>query len=569
MRWGVASGSLVAACLFLAWSGVALGAAPPDRNDPCAAAGRDSCGTTGAGFYGSGRYGVRWYGDFRGAVPGRSHTFCIDLRFWYASRSYRYTERTAVGLRNKDGSPVPVERMRRLAYALWNFGRSSNPTRQAAVMLYVHQQMGDARPGELDAVRLGSRVAATYREIAQRARRFHGPYRIQTRLSGKLTVGRPATATVRLLSAGGSAVPNARFTLTARGASGLQSSTAADGGGLATVSFTPTAVDPTLRLASGPVAAATPRIFVPTRGAGAVNGQRLAAPASDGVSATIVLSARPLVATHASAEVVRPGDRVFDRIRVSAPVGTVHVGVELFGPFSRRAQISCTAAPSWRGHVEMRGAGEVRSPAVQIRRAGFYSFRERLTDQGGHVVTTTPCADTNETLLVAPSIVAGGGDRRPATDTSSVGAATPTSVRIPSLGIRARLKPVGIDVRHGTLGIPSDIGVAGWWRDGGAPGSESGAILVAGHVDSARSGAGAFFALHKARAGDRVRLLTAGGRTYTYRVTSVRSYPKGAVPVGVYSSHGAGRLVLVTCGGPFDAASGHYVDNVVVTAVPA
>ena len=29
------------------------------------------------------------------------------------------------------------------------------------------------------------------------------------------------------------------------------------------------------------------------------------------------------------------------------------------------------------------------------------------------------------------------------------------------------------------------------------------------------------------------------------------------------------RLVLVTCGGPFDQAAGHYRDNIVVTAVPA
>jgi hypothetical protein len=41
------------------------------------------------------------------------------------------------------------------------------------------------------------------------------------------------------------------------------------------------------------------------------------------------------------------------------------------------------------------------------------------------------------------------------------------------------------------------------------------------------------------------------------------------MPIGVYSLRGAGRLVLVTCGGPFDAMTGHYPDNVVVTAVPA
>ena len=45
--------------------------------------------------------------------------------------------------------------------------------------------------------------------------------------------------------------------------------------------------------------------------------------------------------------------------------------------------------------------------------------------------------------------------------------------------------------------------------------------------------------------------------------------PKGQLPTSIYSLEGAARLVLVTCGGPFDPVAGHYRDNVVVTAVPA
>jgi hypothetical protein len=45
--------------------------------------------------------------------------------------------------------------------------------------------------------------------------------------------------------------------------------------------------------------------------------------------------------------------------------------------------------------------------------------------------------------------------------------------------------------------------------------------------------------------------------------------PKDSLPTSLYSRRGRPRLVLVTCGGPFDAGIGHYRDNVVVTAVPA
>jgi hypothetical protein len=31
----------------------------------------------------------------------------------------------------------------------------------------------------------------------------------------------------------------------------------------------------------------------------------------------------------------------------------------------------------------------------------------------------------------------------------------------------------------------------------------------------------------------------------------------------------AARLVVVSCGGPFDASTGHYLDNIVAYAVPS
>jgi hypothetical protein len=44
---------------------------------------------------------------------------------------------------------------------------------------------------------------------------------------------------------------------------------------------------------------------------------------------------------------------------------------------------------------------------------------------------------------------------------------------------------------------------------------------------------------------------------------------KAQLPTNIWSQKGRNHLVLVTCGGPFDNATGHYRDNVVVTAVPA
>jgi sortase (surface protein transpeptidase) len=117
--------------------------------------------------------------------------------------------------------------------------------------------------------------------------------------------------------------------------------------------------------------------------------------------------------------------------------------------------------------------------------------------------------------------------------------------------------------------VPPQIWRTGWWQDGAAPGSTSGAVLIAGHVDRAGVGPGAFFRLKDSRPGQLVHVKTADGRTYTYRVTSVRFYLKSNLPTNIYSTTGAPRLVLVTCGGPFIESAGHYRDNVVLTAVPA
>jgi hypothetical protein len=118
MRWGSAP-TVFAVCVvvLLGASSAPRAAKPPNPNDPCARSGRDTCGTAGVGFYRLTRYGTRWFGDFRGAVKGHRHAFCIDLRFWYASPSYRYREVSSTLLRNRDGATISPEKQRRIAYA--------------------------------------------------------------------------------------------------------------------------------------------------------------------------------------------------------------------------------------------------------------------------------------------------------------------------------------------------------------------------------------------------------------------------------------------------------------------
>jgi len=961
-----AAGSIVVGVLaLLAVPSTATEALPPNRADPCAHAGRDTCKTTGVGFYKVYRYGMRWFGDFRGAIPGEPHAFCLDLRFWYPSPSYRYRQE-AGPLRNRQGRAVGLESRRRLAYAIWRYGRSDNPSRQAAVMLYVHSLVGDARAGEADPAALGARVAALYRQVARDSAALHGPYRVDVRVPGRLVVGRPATATVRVLSAAGRPMTGLTLAVSSQGTTGADTVVRIGPGGAATIGFTPATTAVRLTARADRLASTLPVVFAPSSGAAAPNGQRLAVPRSQTVSGTVAATAArrqiavttaatpsvlvpggtstdrvvisgaapgwtgtvsvriygpfpaqaqircdgtplwtgtfaargngtygtspvglaragwyayvlvvpgdtadlgvttacavpaetfkvqaapaltttvstqratvgdsiydtvhvtglagvavvvqaalygpfpsadriscdgtpawqgtvgaaadgdyqttpvtlakpgiysyreridagdlvravqapcadtaettvavvhprittaissravqtgatvadrvtvtglgdtavslrvelwgpfaaggsiectgatfktqtlsipgdgtyttatvqlskagtytyrasiaagslndaavgdcgadqetvvvtdpvpppkpptppkppkvppktptppptttttttpppkpptrtskpgsraPVVrpkapfvparvglTTLASHEVVRPGTTIFDRIAVRGIRSAVEV--ELFGPFATRAAIRCSRRPLWTGQVTVRRDGVVRSPAVRVRKAGLYAFRERVRNADGSTRLLTACAIDDETSLGAPLVITGRGDRPHYVPARGAGPLTPARVRVAALGIDAPVVPVGIDVAQGVLGVPPSIHTVGWWRDGAIPGSASGTVMIAGHVDSAAAGPGAFFRLRHATRGDRVEVTTTGGRHLAYRVVSIRNYPKRALPTAVWTRQGAARLVLVTCGGPFDRKAGHYRDNVVVTAVP-
>jgi hypothetical protein len=545
---------------------------PPNQKDPCSRAGRNTCGTLGVGFYRNYRYGLRWFGDFRKAVPGEARTFCLDLRYWYASPDYRYREDRSGPLRNTEGEVVPLERQQKIAYAIWTYGRSTSATRQAAVALYVHSLMGDARPGEADPAELGQAVVSAFERVARASERYHGPYRVQTRLAGPLRVGEPASMAIRVVSAAGHALPHVQLGVSAPGVAAPARKIRTDADGLARIVFTPTLAGPLrITVESGPVASTVPRVFAPTTKAAARNGQRLAAPSSQRVSATVTatVEATPVVTASASAEVVGPGTTIFARIGVTGLGETVAtIEVQLFGPFRSRSDLRCVGRPYSRSMVTAEGDSTIRSPATEVAEAGFYTYRARVLSAPGVAASTTECARAAATSLTRPMILTGSGDAAGEASARARGGSVPTRVRLDAVGIDAPVTPIAIDLDRGALGVPRDVGRAGWWKDGAAPGAASGAILISGHVDTARDGPGAFFSLRRARAGDRVRVTAGSGRTFVYRVVSVRNYRKEALPTSIFSRRGRGRLVLVTCGGPFDPATRRYRDNVVVTAVP-
>jgi sortase (surface protein transpeptidase) len=146
---------------------------------------------------------------------------------------------------------------------------------------------------------------------------------------------------------------------------------------------------------------------------------------------------------------------------------------------------------------------------------------------------------------------------------------TPVPVRleIPAIGVATGLQRLG-RADDGTVEVPQGPGQwesAGWYEDGTRPGDPGSAVIL-GHVDS-KAGPAVFYRLRQLRPGDRVEVVRAGGSRVAFTVERVARYPKRRFPTAdVYYPTGEPTLRLVTCGGAFDLASGHYTDNVIVFA---
>lgn len=141
----------------------------------------------------------------------------------------------------------------------------------------------------------------------------------------------------------------------------------------------------------------------------------------------------------------------------------------------------------------------------------------------------------------------------------------PARLRIPVIGVNAAVEGVGLEA-DGAMATPSNFVDVAWYAEGPQPGAAGNAV-IAGHVNNALATAGVFEHLDDLALGDTIDVENAAGRTLSYTVVSVRSYPVAAAPVsGIFSSAGPSQLVLITCDGAWDSSAREFDRRLVVTA---
>ena len=186
---------------------------------------------------------------------------------------------------------------------------------------------------------------------------------------------------------------------------------------------------------------------------------------------------------------------------------------------------------------------------------------EALAEPTPTVTSPSPTPTPNSSTT-APTVAA-----RPATIPPARPAAVPTEVAISSIDAELSVIPTGVTA-DGLMEIPADPRVAGWYRYGPDPLSDSGAVVVSAHIDS-KERVGPLARLGQVSPGDEV-IVTTSGEEVRYVIERVDSYPKTVIDLdAVFTRDGAPRLHIVTCGGEWDASAGSYEDNIVAVAVRA
>jgi hypothetical protein len=167
------------------------------------------------------------------------------------------------------------------------------------------------------------------------------------------------------------------------------------------------------------------------------------------------------------------------------------------------------------------------------------------------LVLASGCAANGPLEQAQPRLVV----EDPPSSTSTPMPTKPARVADPE---RIRIKAIG------SMETPK-FGRAGWYTEGPRPGQDGPAVVVA-HVDS-KTGPDVFARLKELKRGAKIQITDKQGKTYEFVARSKRQTDKDKLPTqAIWGPTDGPALRLITCGGSFDHATGHYRANITVFA---
>ena len=151
----------------------------------------------------------------------------------------------------------------------------------------------------------------------------------------------------------------------------------------------------------------------------------------------------------------------------------------------------------------------------------------------------------------------------------------PVEMQVESIGLDAPVE-VG-DIVDGAMQDPTGPWVVSWYEPLGLVG-EGENVVMSGHVDywntgpNGTAGPAVFFDVPDLQPGDVIRLIGEDGQEIDYAVEWTELYNVATdltpeiIQEDIVGDTGQESLTLITCGGPFDAATGEYLERWVLRA---
>ncbi|MGI8484762.1 MAG: sortase domain-containing protein [Thermomicrobiales bacterium] len=211
---------------------------------------------------------------------------------------------------------------------------------------------------------------------------------------------------------------------------------------------------------------------------------------------------------------------------------------------------NCTAAPTGGGKLPNSGKLPTKFPNT-----GMQDTQVIEPDTGTPPAGTPsvePCAAVGTPTLATP-------------DTGVSCGAVPVSVEIPAINVDAKVEV--LETVNGEMQQPTGPDDVAWYKETpklGAPGN----IVMAGHLNYWGVPEGVFFNLATLQPGDRISITGADGDVVVYQVEWVKQADATKPPeADVLAETATPSLTLITCGGPWNAATSLYTERTVVRAV--
>ena len=196
---------------------------------------------------------------------------------------------------------------------------------------------------------------------------------------------------------------------------------------------------------------------------------------------------------------------------------------------------------------------------VAARQADENSVTEALAE-----VPTTGGSRMGPQVMASSRVAAPEPELQPV-----VQGVAPIAFQVDKFGIDAPIASGA--VVDGVMQDPSGPWVVAWYDQLGKV-RERNNVVMAGHVDYYTVGPAVFWNVRELVPGDVVRVLTEDGEAVEYAVEWAQMYDVATqltpevIQTEIVGDTGQESLTLITCGGPFDPATGQYLQRFVVRA---